>query len=114
METYKKYLLTGAIVLLAVIAILFKYRDYVTNPWTRDGQVRANVIQVTSRVTAPIISLPIKDNQFVRAGELLFEIDPRTFKANLDQAHANYDQTRDNLAALGKQVEAAKASVAQF
>jgi hypothetical protein len=35
-----KYLTTGAIVAIAIIAVLIKYWDYVTNPWTRDGQVR--------------------------------------------------------------------------
>ena len=74
-----KYLLTGAIVLIAVIAVLLQYWDYVVNPWTRDGQVRAQVIQITPRVSAPIVKLAVKDNQFVKAGDFLFAIDPRTF-----------------------------------
>ena len=109
-----KHLRTASIVLIAVAAVSFKYWDYITNPWTRNGQVMSYVIQVTARVTGPIINLPIKDNQSVKAGDLLFEIDPRTFKASLDQARANYDQTLDDIVALEKQVEAATASVAQF
>jgi len=108
---YPKYLLTAAVVLIAIAAALLKYWDYVTNPWTRDGQIRANVIQVTSRVSGPIVSLPIKDNQLVRAGELLFEIDPRTFEAALDRARAQLDETGDNYDALAEQVESAKAQV---
>ena len=108
-----KYLLSGAVVLVAIGAAALKYWDYLNNPWTRNGQVRANVIQVATRVSGPIVSLPIKDNQFVRAGDLLFEIDPRTYRAALDQAMAQLDETRDNLAALAKQVEAAKAAVEQ-
>jgi len=111
---YLKYLSTFIIVLIAVVVVFLKYQDYLSNPWTRNGQVMAYVIQVTPRVTGPIIKLPIKDNQAVKQGDLLFVIDPRTFKASLDQAHANYDQTLDNLAALEKQVDAATASVAQF
>jgi len=111
MKRPQKYILTGVIVAIAVLLILVEYRDYVTNPWTRDGQVRANVIQVTPRVTGPIVSLPIRDNQFVKAGELLFEIDPRTFEANLAQAKAQYDKSKDNYLAGEKQVEAAKARV---
>jgi multidrug resistance efflux pump len=106
-----KYLLTGAIFLIAVIVVLFKYWDYVTNPWTRDGQVRAQVVQITPRVSAPIIKLPIADNQLVKAGDLLFEIDPRTFEAALEQARAQLDNTRDEIEALEKQVEAAQADV---
>lgn len=38
--------LTSIIVLIAVGIVFFKYRQYVTNPWTRDGQVRAQVIGI--------------------------------------------------------------------
>jgi multidrug resistance efflux pump len=92
-----KYLLTGAVVLAAVAAAAWKYQLYITNPWTRDGQVRAQVIQVTPRVTGPIINLPIRDNQRVKAGDLLFEIDPRTFEAALKQDRADLEQARVNV-----------------
>jgi multidrug resistance efflux pump len=106
-----KFLISGIIVLVAIGVVALKYWDYITNPWTRDGQVRAQVIQITPRVSGPIIKLPIKDNQFVKAGDLLFEIDPRTFEADLEHARAELDDTRDNIDALGKQVEAAQANV---
>ena len=111
MKLDRKYLLTGVVVLIAVLVVLLKYRDYVVNPWTRDGQVRADVIQVTPRVTGPIVELPIRDNQFVNAGELLFQIDPRTFQSDVDRARAQLDETGDSVRALEKQVEAARAAV---
>jgi len=97
------------VLLLAIGVLMTKYWYYVTNPWTRDGQVRAQVIQITPRVTAPIVKLPVSDNQFVTAGELLFQIDPRTFAASLMLARAELDKTRDDIEALGKQVEASLA-----
>ena len=106
-----KYLLTGLIVVIAVAVVVWKYWDYVTNPWTRNGQVRAQVIQITPRVSGPLVKLPVKDNQFVKAGDLLFKIDPRTFEADLEQARADLDNTRDQIEALAKQVEAAQAEV---
>jgi multidrug resistance efflux pump len=111
MKQLKKYLLTGSMVLIAVLLVLFKYGDYVANPWTRDGQVRAQVVQITPRVSGPIVDLPILDNQRVKTGDLLFVIDPRTFKATLDQARAQLDETGDNVQVLEKQVEAAQAGV---
>jgi multidrug resistance efflux pump len=111
MKGKMKYLLTAGVVAVAVIVFLLKYWDYVTNPWTRDGQVRAQVVQITPRVSAPIVNLPIKDNQFVKAGDLLFEIDPRTFEADLERMRAQLDNTRDEIEALEKQVEAAQAEV---
>ena len=111
MKTFQKSLLTGIVVLIAVGAVLFKYWDYVVNPWTRDGQVCAEVIQITPRVSGPIVKLAIKDNQFVKAGDLLFEIDPRTFEASMAQARAQYDKTGDSYLGQEMQVDAAKAQV---
>ena len=107
----KTYLATGAVVLVALGLVLLKYWDYVVNPWTRDGQVWANVIQIAPRVSGPIVDLPIKDNQFVKAGDLLFQIDPRTYQAALDQAKAQLDETSNQFASLSEQVIAAAAAV---
>ncbi len=89
MTKLKQFGLTSIFVLIAVGVVLYKYWDYVTNPWTRDGQVRAQVILINPRVSGPIVDLPIVDNQSVRAGDLLFQIDPRTFEAAVKQAEAN-------------------------
>lgn len=104
-----KLLLTSIVLLLAIGVLVTKYWYYITNPWTRDGQVRAQVIQITPRVTGPIVKLPISDNQLVTAGQLLFQIDPRTFVTSLKLARAELDKTRDDIEALGKQVEASLA-----
>jgi len=107
----RRQILTMAIVFAAVVLVLLKYWHYVFNPWTRDGQVRADVIQVTSRVTGPIVELPIRDNQYVAAGDLLFRIDQRTFEAEVARARAEVDGTSDSVLALDKQVDAARAAV---
>ena len=105
-----KILLTTAVVLLAIGLLAFKYSQYLRDPWTRDGQVRANVIKITPRVSGPIIALPVTDNQYVKKGDVLFEIDPRTFQAALDKAGANLDQTRDQIVNLKQQVKSAEAA----
>ena len=111
MQRFVKYLMTAIVVSIAIAAVLLKYWDYVVNPWTRNGQVRAQVVQITPRVSGPIVVLPILDNQRVKTGDLLFAIDPRTFNATLDQARAQLDETGDNVQVLEKQVEAAQAGV---
>lgn len=111
LKSNQKYILTGIVVAVAISAVALKYRDYIVNPWTRDGQVRAEVVQITPRVSGPIVKLAVKDNQFVNAGDLLFEIDPRTFEVSVAQAKAQYDKTKDNYLANEKQVEAAEAQV---
>jgi multidrug resistance efflux pump len=106
-----QYLTTGTLVVAAAVFVFFRYSEYIENPWTRDGQVRAEIVQITSRVSGPIVSLPVNDNQFVKAGDVLFVIDPRTFAASYAQAQATLDKTLDNYEAGIRQVEAAKAQV---
>jgi multidrug resistance efflux pump len=111
MTTALRVLLTALVVVAAAAAVTWKYWDYVVNPWTRNGQVRADVIQVAPRVSGPIVELPIIDNQPVKRGDLLFRIDPRTFESAVDQAKAKLDETRDQLKDLAEQVKAAEAAV---
>jgi multidrug resistance efflux pump len=106
-----RVLATGTIVLIALIAVGYKYLDYRANPWTRNGQVMAQVIQITPRVSGTIVQLTIEDNQFVKAGDLLFQIDPRTFQSELDYKQAERDETVDEIAALAAQIDASSAAV---
>jgi multidrug resistance efflux pump len=108
MSALVKYLLTGVVVAIAVGVVLYKYWDYVTNPWTRDGQVRAQVVQITPRVSGPIVNLPIEDNQPVKTGDLLFEIDPRTFKSAVDEDQANLKQAEADVAEAKDEADRAR------
>lgn len=92
--------ITLGIVALALMAALLMYARYLTKPWTRDAYVRANVVGVAPRVAGPIVQIPVKDNQPVRKGDLLFQIDPRTFHATLDQAKGQLAQTQAKLVDL--------------
>ena len=111
MKPIIRYLVTGAIVLVAIAVGVHRWRVFFENPWTRDGMVQANVIQIVPRVSGPVVTLPIRDNQFVHAGDLLLEIDPRAYPASLDQARAQLDQTGGNIQASVKQVESARAGI---
>lgn len=90
----RKFAITGLVITLAVIAALLMYARYVTRPWTRDGQVRANIVGIAPRVAGPIVDIPIKDNQPVKKGDLLFQIDPSTFQAAVDNAAAKLKQAQ--------------------
>jgi multidrug resistance efflux pump len=82
------YLITlGACLLAAVVGYLL-FERYTATPWTRDGQVQANIVGIAPRVAGPIISIPLIDNQPVSKGDFLFEIDPSTYQATLDNASA--------------------------
>lgn len=80
-----------------------KYEEYFNNPWTRDGQVRANIIKVAPRVSGPIVNVAVNDNQFVRKGDLLFQVDPSTYAVSLSQAEVSL--ARSKVSSRGKKIE---------
>jgi RND family efflux transporter MFP subunit len=88
------YLVTLAVVAVAAYTLVRMFEDYLFHPWTRDGQVRAQVIRITPRVSGPIVELPVTDNQYVSKGDLLFRIDPRTFELAVEQAEAKLQQAK--------------------
>lgn len=82
-----------AVTLLAVIAALAVGRAlwvyYMEQPWTRDGRVRADVVQVAPDVSGFVTEVLVRDNQKVRRGEVLFKIDRERFALALRQANAS-------------------------
>ena len=74
-----RLLATGAVLAAAWIAGKTLWERYVTHPWTRMGQVQANVIRIAPRVAGVVIKVPVTDNQLVQKGDLLFEVDPSAY-----------------------------------
>ncbi len=61
---------------------------YELAPWTRNGRVRANVVQVAPDVSGMVANVAVHDNQSVAAGALLFSVDKARFELALEQAQA--------------------------
>jgi multidrug resistance efflux pump len=91
------FLITITLVFLACWAAWWLYQKYTQDPWTRDGQVRANVIGIAPRVSGPIIRVLVKDNQSVKPGDLLFEVDPAPYEAQLNVAQGTLLNAQANL-----------------
>src|SRR6201981_3903175 len=62
-----------------------------TSPRTDDAEVFANYIGIPPQVDGPIVKLYVKDNQFVRKGDLLLEIDQRPYQYALQHAQSEKD-----------------------
>jgi len=106
MEILKRFLklvLTIAILGSAAWTGYGKYRHYTENPWTRDGQVRTQVIQITPRVSGMVVNIHVVDNQHVKAGDPLFEIDPSQYILKVKQAEARLKRALE--ASKGMKIE---------
>jgi multidrug resistance efflux pump len=61
---------------------------YMDEPWTRDGRVRAEVVQIAPDVSGFVSEVLVRDNQSVRRGDVIFRIDRARFVLALQQADA--------------------------
>jgi multidrug efflux system membrane fusion protein len=83
-----------SIFVAALVLSIVVYYFYENFPRTDDASVTANVVGIAPRVSGPITHIEVTDNQFVKAGDLLFEIDPLPYQDAVDQTTAQEIQTR--------------------
>jgi multidrug efflux system membrane fusion protein len=102
----------------AIVTALMAFYDTDKQPRTDDASVRANFIAIAPEVGGRLIALPVKDNAYVKKGDLLFAIDPRDYEYALKQALSdqnNLEQriidTQRKIAGENSAVEAASATL---
>ncbi|HFH3003137.1 TPA: efflux RND transporter periplasmic adaptor subunit [Pseudomonas aeruginosa] len=81
-------LATLLILLVAVFIGRSLWVNYMDAPWTRDGRVRADVINVAADVSGIVVDVPVRDNQLVKKGDLLMQIDPDHYRIAVKQAES--------------------------
>ena len=86
----------------AVVLVLLVVRRFHTDPQTDDAEVFANLIGIAPEVEGRIIKINVKDNQFVRKGELLFKIDPVPYQHAFEIARSDRKSTRLNSSHSGE------------
>jgi multidrug resistance efflux pump len=87
-------LVTLAVVAAAVWAALRLWDHYELQPWTRDGRVRANVVQIAPDVSGLVTAVRVEDNESVAAGAMLFEVDRARYTLALRQAESALTATK--------------------
>jgi multidrug efflux system membrane fusion protein len=106
------------VVIAAVVTLLLVVLDTDRHPRTDDASVRANFIEIAPEVSGRLVKLPVRDNAYVKQGDLLFVIDPRDYEYALQQAISDQDNleqriidTKRKIAAQNSAVAAAHAAV---
>lgn len=87
----KLFSLTATLLILALALGLGHsvWVHYMDTPWTRDGRVRADIINVASDVSGLVVNVAVRDNQQVKKGDLLLQIDPDHYQLAVKQARAD-------------------------
>ena len=98
LSVIRRYLITLLVVLAALFIGWRLWIHYENDPWTRDGRIKADVVQVAPDVTGQVVKINVIDNQKVNVGDVLFEIDPARFELALRQAKAAEEAAKVTLA----------------
>jgi len=107
-------ILAASVYTVTIVLALYVNRVYFAYPQTDDAYVRADTVGIAPHISGPIIDLPIRDNQHVKKGDLLFIVDPRPYQAELDSAIATVELTNLQISALDNSISAAKERQAQL
>ncbi len=110
-----KRITAGVVVLAAVVAAAkcgYSYMQWAAvHETTDDAFIDGHVTQVTPRVAGHVLKVYVNDNQVVRAGDVLVELDPADFEAALAEANGKLTAAQADLVAAKGQVEQARAQV---
>ncbi|MBF8659898.1 HlyD family secretion protein [Pseudomonas putida] len=102
--TLGRVVLTLLVVTFAAVLVWQMVVYYLFAPWTRDGHIRADVIQIAPDVSGLIQKVEVRDNQTVKRGDVLFTIDQDRFTLALRQAKATLGERLETLAQASREV----------
>jgi membrane fusion protein, multidrug efflux system len=129
-KSRRRFIVIGVIALLVVGALLFWWHSTYYED-TDDAQVNGHLIQISSRIAGQVIKVNVDENQAVKKGDVLVEVDPKDFEvavqqaeANLQSAEASYEAAKVNipvinintvsaLSSAGADVHGSSAQIAQ-
>ena len=83
-----RFLITALLLIAALWIGKMAWNQYMQSPWTRDGRIKADIINVSADVSGNVIDVPVHDNQLVQKGDVLFTIDRDRYVEALAQAEA--------------------------
>ncbi|HEV2215486.1 MAG TPA: HlyD family secretion protein [Terracidiphilus sp.] len=86
------------VVVLAVAAAAFWWRSTYTED-TDDAQINGHLIQISSRIAGQIVKVDVDENQMVKAGDEIAELDPRDYEVAVENAQAALASAEANAAA---------------
>jgi RND family efflux transporter MFP subunit len=98
-----RFLITALLLLAALWIGKTAWDRYMQSPWTRDGRIKADIVNVSADVSGNVIDVPVRDNQLVHKGDVLFTIDRERYAEALAQAEAMLSAQKSEQARRGKE-----------
>lgn len=93
----RRFTNTAFTILVAVLVGWALWRYYMLSPWTRDGRVRAETVNVAAEIFGKVTEVDVTENQLIHQGDVLFIVDPTEFKLALQRAEATMESRRQDM-----------------
>lgn len=106
----RRLAILGGVLLIAVVVGLFLY--YHNRESTDDAQIDGHITPIASKIYGKVANVLVDDNQAVKAGQTLVQIDPRDYQAAVDQAKAAMDLAESEARSAGVDIPRTVANVA--
>ena len=124
----RRWIIAGVVAALLVGGLLYWWHSTYYED-TDDAQIDGHIVQLSARISGHVVSVPVSENQYVAAGDVIAEIDPKDYdvlvrqdEASLEAAEANYEsanvgiplssvQSTSGISSAQANVEAANAQV---
>jgi membrane fusion protein, multidrug efflux system len=107
----RAFLIVGIVVIVGLLAG-YAYQTYRrTHITTDDAFIEGNIHTIAAKVNGTVRAIPVSDNQAVKKGDLLIEIDPADYDARLREASSALNAERAKLAESDTRIAAAKANL---
>ena len=129
-KSRRRFIIIGVVAVLVVVGLLWWWHSTFYED-TDDAQVNGHLIQASSRIAGNVVKVNVEQNQYVEAGTVMVELDPKDYQtavqqdqANLESAEASYEAAKVNipvthistgstLSSAGADVSSATATIAQ-
>jgi membrane fusion protein (multidrug efflux system) len=106
-------LIVTALIIAAIVGVVTWWLNTSGYESTDDAFIDARTVSISSQVSAAIVDVPVTDNQLVEPGAVLVQLDDRDYRAQVDQAAAQVDQAKANMANVDAQITAQQARIDQ-
>ena len=102
-QSRRRGIVIVVVVVLVLVAVGFWWRSTFSED-TDDAQINGHLIQVSSRIAGQVIKVDVDENQVVKAGDAIAELDPRDFQVAVENAQAALASAQANAAAANVNV----------
>ena len=119
-KPFKRFIFMGVAVILLIVGGFIIY-DVIHYQSTDDAYVETTTVQVAPKVSGEVVAVYITDNQFVKEGDIVAEIDDADYKIKLAQAEARYERAllnqknaKANFSATNSEIAVAKKDLERY